>query len=58
MKRQIMIDESNFIDGYLNVIFKLYNEEYREDNIDENTFEEYIEKSGKLESFEDCWDAY
>lgn len=58
MKRQIMIDEYNFIDGYLNVIFKLYNEEYREDNIDENTFEEYIEKSGKLESFEDCWDAY
>ena len=28
MKRQIMIDEYNFIDGYLNVIFKLDNENY------------------------------
>lgn len=58
MKRQILLDEYNFTDGYLTVIFKLDNGEYREDIIDENTFEEYIEKTGKLEYFEDCWDAY
>jgi hypothetical protein len=58
MKRQILLYEYDFTDGYLTVIFKLDNGEYREDIIDENTFEEYIEKTGKLEYFEDCWDAY
>jgi hypothetical protein len=58
MKRQISLDEYDFTNGYLTVFFKLDNGEYREDIIDENTFEEYIEKSGRLEYFEDCWDAY
>ena len=57
MKSQIIIDEFNFINGYLNIIFRIHDEEYREDNIDESIFEEYIEKSGKLEYFEDCWDG-
>lgn len=58
MKRQIILDEYYFVNGYLNVIFKLQNEDYREDIIDEDTFEDYIEQSGKLEFFEDCWDGY
>lgn len=58
MKGQIILDEYNFVNGYLNIIFKIKDEYYREDVIDENTFEEYVEKSGKLESFEDCWDGY
>ena len=58
MKRQIILDEHYFVNGYLNVIFKLQNEDFREDIIDEDTFEDYIEQSGKLEFFEDCWDGY
>lgn len=58
MKRQIILDEYYFVNGYLNVIFKLQNEDYREDIIDEDTFEDYIEQSGKLEFFEDCWNGY
>lgn len=58
MKGQIILDEYDFVNGYLNVIFKLNDEDYREDAIDENTFEEYIEESGKLEFFEDRWDGY
>jgi len=58
MKGQIILDEYDFVNGYLNVIFKLNDEDYREDTIDENTFEEYIEESGKLEFFEDHWDGY
>lgn len=58
MKRQIILDEYYFVNGYLNVIFKLQNEDFREDIIDEDTFEDYIEQSGKLEFFEDCWDGY
>jgi len=58
MKRQIILDEYYFVNGYLNVIFKLENGDYREDIIDENSFQNYIEKTGKLEYFEDCWDGY
>ena len=58
MKRQITLDEYDFIDGNLTIIFKIDNEEYREDIIDENSFEEYINNSGKLEFFEDCWNGY
>lgn len=58
MKRQIILDEFDFVNGNLNVIFKLNDEDYREDSIDEDIFEEYIEKSGKLDYFEDCWDGY
>ena len=57
MKRQIILDDYEFINGNLNIIFKLDDEKYREDTIDENIFEEYIQKSSKLEFFEDCWDA-
>jgi len=58
MKRQIILDDFYFDNGDLAVIFKLDDDKYREDIIDENSFEEYIQKSGKLEFFEDCWDAY
>jgi len=58
MKRQITLDDYHFYKGDLTVIFKLDDDKYREDIIDENSFEEYIQKSGKLEVFEDCWDGY
>jgi len=58
MKRQIILDDYYFDKGDLTVIFKLDDDKYREDIIDENSFEEYIQKSGKLEVFEDCWDGY
>ena len=58
MKRQIILEEYEFVNGELFVTIKLDDENYRDDNINENTFEEYIEKSGKLEFFEDCWDSY
>jgi hypothetical protein len=57
MKRQIILDEYIFINGYLNIILKLNDEGYTEDTIDENIFEDYVEKTGLLEFFEDCWDA-
>ena len=58
MKRQIRLDEYDFTDGNLSVYFMLDDGKYREDIINENTFQEYIEKSGSLEFFEDCWDGY
>jgi hypothetical protein len=58
MKRQIILDDYYFDNGELTVIFKLDDDKYREDIIDENSFEDYIQKSGKLEYFKDCWDGY
>jgi hypothetical protein len=58
MKRQIILDEYEFSDGDLRVIFTFDEKEYIEDLIDENSFEEYIEGSGRLEYFEDRWDGY
>ena len=58
MKRQIILDEYEFSDGDLRVIFTFDEKEYIEDFIDENSFEEYIEDSGRLEYFEDRWDGY
>jgi hypothetical protein len=58
MKRQITLDDYHFYKGDLTVIFKLDDDKYREDIIDENSFEEYIQQSGRLEYFEDCWDGH
>jgi len=58
MKRQIILDEYEFSDGDLRVIFTFDEKECIEDFIDENSFEEYIEDSGRLEYFEDRWDGY
>jgi len=40
MKRQIILDEYEFSDGDLRVIFTFDEKEYIEDFIDENSFEE------------------
>jgi len=59
MKRQIIIDDYDFVNGYLSVFFSIdNNDSIIEDNIDEDIFEEYITKSGDLEYFEDCWDGH
>ncbi len=57
-KIQIKLDEYYFLDGDLVVIFMLDDKKYREDDICEDLFEEYVRKSGKLEFFEDRWDGY
>ena len=57
MKRQIVIDDYEFINGEISIFFEIDGLPY-EDNIDEDLFEEYIENSGNLEYFEDCWDGY
>ncbi len=58
MKRQILLEEYDFHNGTLNVLFLDKDNNYREDKIDENNFEEFISESGRLESFEDKWDGY
>ena len=58
MKRQITLDDYYFDKGDLSVIFKLDDDKYREDIIDENSFEEFIQQSGRLEYFQDCWDGH
>ena len=58
MKRQFILDEYEFSDGELRIVFTLDGKEYIEDLIDENSFEDYIDNSGKLEYFEDKWDGY
>jgi len=58
MKRQLLIDEYSFNDGELNIIFQDEDKNYREDNIDEDIFESYVNSSGMLEGFEDMWDGY
>ena len=58
MKRQIILDEYDFNKGNLIVIFSFGDDKYIQDIIDENSFEEYIQKSGKLEFFKDCWDEH
>ena len=57
-KIQITLDEYYFFEGDLVVVFMLEDKKYREDSICEDLFEEYVRKSGKLESFEDRWDYY
>ena len=57
-KSQILLEDYNFYKGNLNVTFKLDDDKYIEDVIDENTFFKYIEKSGKLVYIEDCWDSF
>lgn len=56
-KRHIILDNYDFYNGYLNVVFTLDDDKYREDIIDENSFQEFIYKCGKLEYFIDCWDG-
>jgi len=58
MKRQILLDEYDFSDGELRVIFTFDRIEYIEDYICEDIFETYINDSGRLEFFEDRWDGY
>ncbi len=58
MKSQVILDEYEFSDGDLMVNFTFDGKEYIEDFIDENSFEEYIEDSGRLEFFEDRWDGH
>jgi hypothetical protein len=58
MKRPILLDEYDFSDGELRVIFTFDRIEYVEDYIDEDIFETYINDSGRLEFFEDRWDGY
>jgi hypothetical protein len=58
MKRQITLDEYDSHNGNLKVIFSFGDEKYIQDVIDENTFKDFIQKSGRLEYFEDCWDGY
>jgi len=56
-KHLIELLEYDFIDGTLNIIFSVNNEkEYREIEICEEEFSDYIESSGKLEMFSDEWD--
>ena len=57
-KRPILLDEYDFSDGELRVIFTFDRIEYVEDYIDEDIFETYINDSGRLEFFEDRWDGY
>ena len=57
-KIQINLDEYYFSGADLIVIFTLDDEKYREDNICEDKFCDYVGKSGKLEFFEDRWDGY
>lgn len=57
MKRQIILEEYEFINGELNIFLKS-DDKYMKDSINENDFEEYILKTGKLEFFEDKWDGY
>jgi hypothetical protein len=57
-KIQITLDEYYFFEGDLVVVFMLEDKKYREDSFCEDLFEEYVRKSGKLESFEDRWDYY
>jgi len=57
MKRQIVIDDYEFINGEISIFFKSDNL-YYQDTVDEDLFETYIRESGTLEYFEDCWDGY
>jgi hypothetical protein len=57
MKRQIVIDDYEFINGEISIFFEI-GDLYYEDNIDEDLFEKYVDESGGLEYYEDCWDGY
>jgi len=56
-KHLIELLDYDFIDGTLNIMFSLNNEEgYREIEICEDIFHEYLENGGHLEMFTDVWD--
>ncbi len=56
-KHLIELLDYDFIDGTLNIMFSLNNEEgYREIEICEGDFSNYIESIGNLEVFSDEWD--
>ena len=56
-KDTIEILEYYFIEGTLHVMFSLNNEEgYREVEICEEEFSDYIDSTGNLEMFSDEWD--
>jgi len=56
-KHLIELLDYDFIDGTLNIMFSLNNEEgYREIEICEGDFSDYIESIGNLEVFSDEWD--
>jgi hypothetical protein len=56
-KHLIELLDYDFIDGTLNVMFSINNEEgYREIEICEEEFSDYIESTGNLEVFSDEWD--
>jgi hypothetical protein len=57
-KIQITLDDYNFINGTLNVLFILDNKKFIGDDICESLFEEYVELSGKLEFYDDRWNSY
>ena len=58
MKRQFILDEYDFSDGELRVIFTFDEENYYEDIISEDIFEEFIDYTERLYYFEDKWDGY
>ena len=58
MKRHFLLDEYSFINGQINITLIFDDDFYLDEIIDESIFEKYIEESGKLEYFEDRWDAY
>ena len=56
-KDLIELLEYDFIDGTLNIMFSINNEEgHREINICEGDFSDYIVSTGNLEVFSDEWD--
>lgn len=57
-KRHFLLVEYEFNNGDLTVFLDLGDNKYTEDNIDENSFKNFIIKSGKLDYIEDCWDGY
>lgn len=57
MKRQINLEEYEIFNGEMRVIFTLDGENYYEDEISEDIFEEFVEKTDRLYYFIDRWDG-